>query len=413
MTSRSVPLYVHIPFCVLKCAYCDFFSVPYGEKRVPCSEKSMSHLETPLLVPDDYINAVLHEAAYVARAKNIDVWKTVYVGGGTPSLLAPAQLRNLFSGLQKIADCQKSDEVTVEVNPCDVTEELLSVLEDCGVTRISCGIQSLNEYALLRVQRRSSRRDALHALELLAKNWRGAFSCDMISGLPEETEASFIAALETLISYKPQHISLYSLTLANSVERGTLAYDFDSVDDMWISGRDFLLAHGYAQYEVSNFCTTGNECVHNSAYWNLDDYCGCGAGATSTFYGDSMRITNTTDIASYISFWKNGAHCGKSFATEKVAIDGIDSAIIPAHRECIDTHTASFEFFMLGLRTARGVCRERYEARFGAFPQKVAALFREWQTAGRAVIKEHGGAHWYALTATGLLFLNDFLESLL
>lgn len=411
MIGRSVSLYVHIPFCISKCTYCDFFSVPCGAKRV-------SRFETPPLVPDEYIEAVLREAAYVARTRNISAWKTVYVGGGTPSLLVPAQLHSLFFGLQKIANYQKSDEVTVEVNPCDVTAELLAALEDCGVTRISCGIQSLNETALLHVQRRSKRDDALRALELLATNWRGVFSCDMISGLPEETAASFAAGLETLVSFKPHHISLYALTLekgtplANSIESGMLLYDFDGVDDMWISGRDFLLEHGYAQYEVSNFCMPGNECVHNSAYWNLDDYCGCGAGATGTFYDDGVRIANTTDIASYISFWQSGAHCGEVCTAEKAVIATLD-AEFPVHRERIDKKTASFEFFMMGLRTLHGVCRKRYEAKFGTFPQKAEALFHAWQKTGRAVIRKREGTYWYALTPSGLLFLNEFLAQLL
>ncbi|MGI0530544.1 radical SAM family heme chaperone HemW [Treponema socranskii] len=423
--SASFPLYVHIPFCVSKCSYCDFFSVP-------CAEK----------IADEYIDAVLTEAAFTASLCDIDSWKTIYVGGGTPSLLSEKQIDFLFSGLLKISR-KVPLEVTMEVNPSDVTESFLDAASASGVTRISCGIQSFNDASLSHVRRRSRAGDVYRALSLFDKNWPHSLSVDMIARLPEETDASFASGLQTLLSYAPDHISLYSLTVEEGtplyaeIESGKIRCDIDASDALWISGRDFLCGAGYEQYEVSNFCKKGGECLHNLAYWNLESYAGIGAGATGTFYGNDMsvRLTNTRDIGSYVRFWKSKkidaddlrapAFFSDDFRTVQVRAEqrekkrtaqacaerGFDE--LPFSAEYIDKKTEAFEFFMMGLRMTRGICRETYEARFGVFPEKAEALFKAWEGRGLALRYEKNGSHFYALTKEGLLFLNEFLEALL
>lgn len=390
---HAVSLYIHIPFCLSKCTYCDFYSIP-------CRSAG---------VPDSYVDAILREAAYRAEITHSTSWRTVYVGGGTPSLLTVAQTARLFSGLAGIAGGKLPAEVSVECNPSDVTPEKLAVLENSGVTRLSCGIQSFSGPVLKNVRRRSGTDDILRALACIRKNWHGLFSADMISALPGETEKSFISGLESLLDYTPGHISLYSLT----IERGTplgdeiasksVQYDYDRADALWILGRDYLCARGYRQYEVSNFCIHGEECRHNMAYWNQEDYIGCGAGATGTLYGRNgaltIRETNTQDIAAYTGFWLHE--------------NGTAEAAVPSEKEYIRPETAGFEFFMMGLRTASGICRETYEEKFGTpFPQKAEKLFRDWQKTGRCTMYEKDSRHFYSLTGSGLLFLNEFLESL-
>lgn len=300
------------------------------------------------------------------------------------------------------------EEITVEMNPSDITAEKLSAAERCGVNRISCGIQSFSPAVLSGVNRRSSSDDVKHAAELLKSGFHGIFSADMISALPGETDDSFIEGLGTLLKYTPEHISLYALVieektlLGKSIISGKTRYDYDKADAMWIRGRDFLVSHGYRQYEVSNFCLPGYQSRHNSAYWKLDDYIGCGAGATGTVYGRndevSLRYTDTRDIETYTSFWLGKNRCEDS---------------IPEEKELIDRKTSEFEFFMMGLRLREGVCAETYEQRYGEkFPEKAELLFREWQHEGKAEITEREGMHQYALTPEGLLFLNEFLESL-
>ena len=410
----SFPLYVHIPFCTSKCSYCDFFSVP-------CAEK----------IADEYIDAVLTEAACTASLWDIDSWKTIYVGGGTPSLLSEKQIDRLFSGLLKMS--RKAPlEVTMEVNPSDVTESLLDAASASGVTRISCGIQSFSDTSLSRVRRRSRASDVYRALSLFEKNRPKALSVDMIAGLPEESDASFASGLQTLIAHAPDHISLYSLTveegtpLCSEIEKGNILHDIDASDALWISGRDFLCGAGYEQYEVSNFCRRGGECLHNLAYWNLESYAGIGAGAVGTFYGKNMsaRFTNTRDIDSYARFWNGEKIDADDFRSRIFFSDNFRTVQVRAERErkfaelpfsveYMDKKTVAFEFFMLGLRMTRGICRETYEARFGAFPEKAEALFTAWEGRGLALRRKKNGAHFYALTKEGLLFLNEFLEALL
>ena len=408
----SFPLYVHIPFCTSKCSYCDFFSVP-------CAKK----------IDDEYIDAVLNEAACTASLRDIDSWKTIYVGGGTPSLLSEKQIDFLFSGLLKMS--RKAPlEVTMEANPSDVTESLLDAASASGVTRISCGIQSFNDASLRRVRRRSRADDVYRALSLFDKNRPKALSVDMIARLPEETDASFASGLKTLLSYAPDHISLYSLTveegtpLCSEIESGKILHDIDASDALWISGRDFLCGAGYEQYEVSNFCRRGCECLHNLAYWNLESYAGIGAGATGTFYRKdvSARFTNTRDIEAYTRFWKSKKIDAEDLRSRIFFSDDFRTVQGAAERrfgelpfsvEYIDKKTEAFEFFMMGLRMTRGICRETYEKRFGTFPEKAETLFKSWEGRGLALRREKHGERFYALTKEGLLFLNEFLEALL
>lgn len=413
----SFPLYVHIPFCTSKCSYCDFFSVP-------CAAK----------IGDEYIEAVLAEAAFTASLRDIDSWKTIYVGGGTPSLLTEKQIDRLVSGLLKLSG-KAPLEVTMEANPSDVTESLLDAASASGVTRISCGIQSFNDASLCRVRRRSRASDVYRALSLFEKNRPHSLSVDMIARLPEETDASFASGLQTLLSYNVDHISLYSLTveegtpLCTEIESGKIRHDIDASDALWISGRDFLCGAGYEQYEVSNFCRRGGECLHNLAYWNLESYAGIGAGAVGTFYGKNMsaRFTNTRDIEAYTRFWKSKKIDADDFRRRGFLSDDFRTAQgdavqaytkrrfgeLPFSVEYIDKKTEAFEFFMMGLRMTRGICRETYEKRFGAFPEKAEALFTAWEGRGLALRRKKHGAHFYALTKEGLLFLNEFLEALL
>ena len=387
-------LYIHIPYCASKCAYCDFFSVP-------CA---------PAAVPDDYVSALCSEIALRAQAALVTRWKSVYIGGGTPSLLTGAQIQKIMDCVRDCTDDKdlRSTEVTLEVNPDDVTTVLLSEMESAGINRLSCGVQALDSCPLKESGRRSSPSRVQAALSLIHNDWKGIFSADMISALPGQTEESFLTGLSELVSYKPAHISLYSLVveektpLGKKIYSGALSYDFDFADELWIKGRDFLCDAGYRQYEVSNFCMDGAECVHNTAYWRLENYIGCGAGAVGSVYGrfSGVRTANTADLTAYIDFW-----------TEADNPDCIRRS--PQEIEYIDQKTMLFEFFMMGLRTLRGVAREDFADRFGApFPQKIETVFAAWTARGLARQYKHNGRHYAALNKEGLLFLNRFLTEI-
>lgn len=353
----------------------------------------------------EYVDAICNEISYKKKLYGITCFNSIYIGGGTPSLLSDTQFKRIcLSVFEGISEPTK--EFTVEVNPDDVSLDLLNTLSACGVTRISCGVQTLNGKALSFVKRRSSEGVALEALRCISNNWEGDFSADLICGLPGESANSFSRTLSALVDFSPDHISMYSLTLeegtvlGDSVLSGRLDYDFDRADELWLEGRDFLERKGYFQYEVSNFSKAGKESVHNMTYWKLQDYIGCGAGATGTLYGKvGERFTNTTDIKSYMDFW-NG--------------DEISFESRPGEMEAIGLETQEFEFFMMGLRTLDGISSEDYEKRFGReMADSVRNLFEEWNRHGLCCIEKSGSNVKYSLGKKGVLYLNAFLENLL
>lgn len=373
-------LYIHIPFCISKCAYCDFFSKPYKA------------------VPDSYIDALCNEIGFRISENNIKKLKTIYIGGGTPSLLIENQLKKIFSEIRTTAELASDIEITIEVNPDDVTESLLRALSDCGVTRISCGIQSMSDAVLKKACRRADVQTNIKAMEIIKRNWKSEVSYDLISGLPGESEESLIAGLNELCLYKPDHISLYSLTIEENtpfgkqLAAGNLDYDFDYADKLWLAGRDFLEAHGYKWYEVSNFCLPGKECCHNLVYWNHGNYIGCGSGACGTVYkpdGSGFRWTNNSDIDEYIKV-QNGQP--------------------PKNSENIELETSQFEFFMMGLRKTIGISEKEYKETFACdLPEKFLLLFNAWKEKGLCKFTQDGR---YAMSREGMLFLNRFLEEL-
>ena len=183
-------LYIHIPYCLSKCEYCDFFSVK-------CNQ-----------IDDFYVRSLCNEIEVKAKFFNVTQWNSIYIGGGTPSLLNKEQLKQIFNSIYKFVPQSKNSEITIEVNPDDVTEDLLKNFEECGINRLSCGIQSLNQNSLSFTKRRASLEQNLNALALIQKKWSGSFSVDLICGLPYETENSFLDALEQIVLFNPHHISM-------------------------------------------------------------------------------------------------------------------------------------------------------------------------------------------------------------
>ena len=384
-------LYIHIPFCKSKCEYCDFFSVPCGNK----------------CIPDEYVNALLQELDVRIKLYNVHKFSTVYIGGGTPSLLKPIQLEKI---MKKVLSLGISSEITMEVNPEDVTEELLVTMNNLGINRISCGIQSLNDEVLRCVKRRGCVENIFDKIELIKKTWNGIFSVDIISALPNQSKSDFLDGLKKIVSFEPEHISMYALTIEEStplgkkLQKGQLSYDFEAADEMWIAGRDFLINSGYVHYEVSNFAKDGFACEHNMAYWKLKNYIGIGAGAVGTIYSDrTVRWSNSTKLDSYISFWN------KNLSDIK-----IDELCNIQSVENIDFNIQVFEYFMMGLRTSYGICKEEFEARFNIpIPEKFIKIFNEWEQKQMCQKKVSFNKTYYSLNSSGLLLLNEFLTELI
>lgn len=385
---KDFSLYIHIPFCISKCSYCDFFSVE-------CSS---------LKIPDSYIESLCNEILFRQKKFNISFFKTIYIGGGTPSLLSENQLLKLFTFLKENSDLSKCKEITIEVNPDDVNESLLNVFKVCKINRISCGIQTLNESALKFVHRRASLKQNFKAINLLKNKWNGDFSFDFICALPNEDKNSFLDGLSQIIKIKPSHISMYSLTIEDNTELGKkinskkLNFDLDFQDDLWLAGRDVLLQNGYNHYEVSNFCLENKECLHNLVYWNHQNYLGCGSGACGTVYnedGSGFRWTNKNNISKYIENWKKLKD---------------DYEI----RENLDLETSKFEFFMMGFRKLSGISDFEYENIFKEkIPSSKMKIFEKWNKNKMLDIKSEKKGFRYSLNSFGILYLNAFLEELI
>lgn len=382
---ENISLYIHIPFCLSKCSYCDFFSVRIQKE-----------------ISDNYVDALCKEIEYRIREFDVVSFSTIFIGGGTPSLLNEEQLKKIFSVIKPILT--NNAEITIEINPDDVTEKFIEMCKKLGVTRISCGIQSLNEKSLEFAGRRASLTQTRKALEILKKYWSGNLSLDLICGLPYETEESFMDGLNEIIDFNPSHISIYSLVLEEETPMGQYfinhEYDYDTADDMWIAGKSLLVSKGYMHYEVSNFCKPGKECQHNLVYWNHKDYIGCGSGGTGSIYyadGSAFRYTNTKNIENYCRYWIN-----QNF-----------QFVIPQEIENLSIEDSKYEFFMMGLRKKTGISSNYYNQVFNSdIPENVVILFEKWKEKNLCEIDKIENDIIYRLNEDGIMYLNKFLQEL-
>lgn len=395
----EISLYVHVPFCRQKCDYCDFFSIPSNRASCVCPD-------------EEYVRSVLNEIRFYVKKYSVSRWKTVYIGGGTPSQLGARLLFELVSGIKNAVSDKTADEFTVEMNPEDLTEDILDSAQKAGVDRISTGIQALDQKALDSVNRHCPLQTAISSLELLQKKWKKKLSVDFIAGLPGQTYSSFKKQFETVFNFKNiDHISLYSLTLEENtplykkIESGKIKWSQQKTDRMWILGRKILKENGFIQYEVSNFARTGAESLHNKVYWHLENYIGCGSGACGSVYGEvSERWTNTCSVKNYENFLLD-------FNPESEIPESIRQV------EKIDLQTQEFEWLMMGFRLLEGVCSEEFKKRFGkSLEERIGVkdgLFFEWSKKHLARSYKKDGKTFYALNERGLMLLNLFLESLL
>lgn len=310
-------LYIHIPYCRAKCAYCDFASVPSTDG-----------------VPQAYVDAL---AADMQTRRGARV-ETVYIGGGTPSLLSPVQIRQVGALIADHADTGALTEMTCEVNPESVTLEKLEALRAIGVNRISMGLQSTRETDLRALGR-------IHSFSDFTKAWRavrdtGFSNCgaDLIFGLPGQTVAAWQSVLAEAASCNPEHLSLYALTIEPGTplaERGA-PVDADVQADMYEWAVSFLSSRGYEHYEISNWAKPGFRSRHNLMYWRGGRYVGVGAAAAS--YDGARRFVNERSPDVY---------CARLSAGVSPIVDD----------EIIDEECHRRERVMLGLRLSDGIPR--------------------------------------------------------
>jgi oxygen-independent coproporphyrinogen-3 oxidase len=328
-------LYIHVPFCVRKCHYCGFYSTAYTRETV-----------------DDYISALRNEVAGHQSAFSSRVFDSVYIGGGTPTVLLPEQLRELLGIATEHFHVAPGAEMTIEANPSTVSEDKLEQLRAGGLNRLSLGVQSFSDDDLKTLGRLHTAREAYDAFMLSRRAGFTNIGMDLIYGIPGQSIAVWNETLIKAISLTPEHISAYSLSLDEGsrfmveAEAGRFVLpDDEPVAAMYEVAVSRLTGAGYERYEISNFSFPGFACRHNRSYWERGEYLGLGPSAWS-FIGNT-RYRAIADVHEYVRRLKVGLS-------------------VIAEEEIIDSHRAANETVMLGLRTARGVDLMRYEQKYGA-----------------------------------------------
>ena len=372
-TSRTLGLYVHIPFCAAKCAYCDFYSLPRSEEKM-----------------DAYVDALcrhLEEIAPRAAGYTVD---TVYFGGGTPSYLGARRLIRLLRVIRRRYRVAPDAEITLEANPDSAGDKrALHALRRAGFNRVSLGVQSADDATLRRIGRIHTWAQAQAAARAIRAAGFENWSLDLIYGLPGQTMSGWQETVRAAADLEPEHISAYGLKL----EPGTPLYerqaqetlpDDDLQADMYLWAVEELARRGYEQYEISNFARPGRASRHNLKYWHMEEYAGFGPGAHSDFGG--VRYAYEKDLDAYLA--------GELRLSEEAEIP-------PVEREQ--------EYVMLSLRTAEGISRRQVEYGYRRPFAPLEQLLETYAAHGLAAPTEAG----WRLTPRGFLVSNQIIGALL
>lgn len=368
----ALGLYIHIPFCKAKCAYCDFYSLAHSEEKM-----------------DAYMAALLRHLEEVApRAAGMQV-DTVYFGGGTPSYLGAARLCRILQTVLRRYGVARDAEITLEANPDSAGDwKELRRLRRAGFNRLSLGVQSTDDALLRRIGRVHTYEQVQQAVKAARQAKFTNLSLDLIYGLPGQTMEDWQRTLADAVALGPEHLSCYGLKLEEGTplwqQRQTLTLpDDDAQADMYLYTVAALGEMGYEQYEISNFAKPGKASRHNLKYWNMEEYAGFGPGAHSDFGG--VRYGYVRDVDSYIA--------GKLVLSES---------------ENDSTLARDYEYVMLSLRTAAGIDRQTFEKRYRQRFQPMETLFEQYEKAGLALPTEGG----WRLTPKGFLVSNSIIAAL-
>jgi oxygen-independent coproporphyrinogen-3 oxidase len=312
-------LYLHIPFCHRVCPYCSFYK------------------HTPGTTP---IGSFVEALAAEAKSRITENPRTIYLGGGTPSMLSPGHLTKLFTALHGVIDFSKLDEVTLEANPATFDAAKARLFRELGVTRVSLGIQSFTPHVLEILGREHSVAQASESIGILREAGIHSVNIDLMFSIPGQSKADWEKTLEHAISLEPDHISAYNLTYEEdtaffeSLRRGEMRENEDHDAEFFHLADELLIAAGFDHYETSNYAKPGHHSTHNQGYWRGEDYLGLGPSAVSTL--DGIRWKNVPDTARYVA-----------------QVQAIGHALTES--ETLDAEALRLERIALGLRTRDGI----------------------------------------------------------
>ena len=354
---KELELYLHIPFCVKKCAYCDFLSGLQDEKTI-----------------ERYVAALISEIEACGNRQDFArkyIITTIFIGGGTPSILCPEQIQRIFDTIKKTFSLSQNPEITIEANPGTVTGEKFEIYRQCGINRISFGLQSANNDELKLLGRIHTYADFLTRYFLARECGFDNINVDLISAIPKQTLGSWEYTLKRVVALEPEHISAYSLIVeegtpfANRYGEGCPGEkDLPGEEEerkIYYRTEEILKQAGYHRYEISNYAKTGKESLHNLGYWERKEYLGLGLGAASLI--ENTRYHNTDNLNFYI----------EHSAEPNVIQEDRDELSFTARME---------EFMFLGLRKMQGVSEMEFALNFGktideSYNQQMAHLIEK------------------------------------
>ena len=348
---KELELYLHIPFCIRKCKYCDFLSAPAsGQERQRYVESLCRNIR-----------------AYSAPAKAYNV-VSIFMGGGTPSILEPEQIEVIFRAVYETFQVDENAEITMEMNPGTVTEEKLRACKKAGINRLSIGLQSTNNHELRVLGRIHTYEDFIDTYVMVRKAGFENVNIDLMSALPGQTEESYEDTLRTVAELAPEHISAYSLI----IEEGTPFYDLygengvgcnpggrESLPDedmerrMYRRTSEILREYGYQRYEISNYAMQGYECRNNLGYWERKEYLGIGIGAASLM--NETRWKETDSLEEYNEFWSREF----LFSEPWSETSGVNNAYHDI--EELSKKEQMEEYMFLGLRKIKGISKKKFK----------------------------------------------------
>lgn len=373
MNLPPLSLYIHVPWCVRKCPYCDF----------------NSHAQQGALPEADYVARLLEDLQQDLEAAQGRELQSIFIGGGTPSLFSAAAFGQLLDAVERLVPFSSDIEITLEANPGTAEQQKFSGYRAAGINRLSIGVQSFNADHLKVLGRIHDRDEAVRAADFARKAGFDNFNLDLMFALPQQSTAQALDDLRQAIACEPTHISWYQLTIEPNTEfysRPPVVPEDDAVAEMQDAGMELLQRHGYARYEISAYAQPGRQARHNLNYWLFGDYLGIGAGAHGKLTladGSIIRTRKTRMPAHYLD----------------------RSRSLLAERRTIPAAELPFEFMMNALRLCEGCPAALFEARTGIPLQQIAAPL--------AALRQRGlllqDAARLQPSETGLRYLNELL----
>ncbi len=329
--SDNLSLYIHIPFCVKKCLYCDFLSFGAGDELI-----------------GRYFDALINEIRLSAPQYKDKKLISIFIGGGTPSFVSDKYICKMLETVRENFDVCEEAEITIEANPASAISDKLMAYRKSGVNRLSIGAQSLNDEELKRLGRAHDSKAFYETYDKARKAGFSNINIDVMSALPSQSLSSYLDTLKKVVDLKPEHISAYSLI----VEEGTPFYDMDldlpdedTDRQMYHETKTLLKEHGYHRYEISNYALDFYECRHNKVYWQRGNYLGLGLGASSMI--SNTRWSNICSINDYIRLLTLPSETSDNYNTSAFSIrENIEELSVQSQME---------EFMFLGLRLVQGV----------------------------------------------------------